>query len=161
MCSGRNFGLFRRLGIAPPTTVNKSAGLLSLNFCFFICREGSVPMPRVTMPRVSPTLAAPTLCPVYHGIIILCVLYNPKWHPKSPPRPNSSRYLPRLASKVRHRAICGSDNESREPVYLGQHCTPAFILLIVIACRNVVCWRCYGVGRLGTQKPVLLPDYTN
>jgi len=114
-------------------------------------------MPRVTMPGVSPTLAAPTLCPVYHGIIILCVLYNPKWHPKSPPRPNGSRYLPRLASKVRHRAICGSDNESREPVYLGQHCTPAFILLIIIAYRNVVCWRCYGVGRLGTQKPELLP----
>lgn len=83
-CSEKNFGLFRRLGIAPPTTVNKSAGLLSLNFCLFIRYKGSVPTPRSAMPGVSPTLAAPTLCPVYHGIIMFCVLHNPKGHPNHP-----------------------------------------------------------------------------
>ena len=90
------------------------------------------------MPGVSPTLAAPTLCPVYHSIIMLYVLYNPKGHSKSPPPPYGSRYLPRLSSKVWHRAIRAQDNESWEPAYLGQHCKPAFILLVIIAFRNVL-----------------------
>lgn len=84
LCNEKNFGLFRRLGIAPSTTVNKSTGLFSLNFCLFIRCEGSVPTPRAAMPWVSPTLAAPTLCPVYHGIVIFYFLHNPKGHPDHP-----------------------------------------------------------------------------
>jgi len=109
-CSEKNFGLFRRLGIASPTIVNKSAGLLSLSLCFFICREGSVPMPTAAMPGVSPTLTAPTLRRVYHCIIMLCILYNPKEHPKSPPSPHGNQFHRHHTNQASYKSVLCSLN---------------------------------------------------
>jgi len=86
MATGAGTALSRGVGLASTTAVSQSAGRLGSGVCSLVSLKGAVPTPGATLPRIVSFLAAPTISCVYHCEIVLCVLYDPKWHGSCPPR---------------------------------------------------------------------------